>query len=205
MIRRAWLLVCLGILLGCALAAVGEARAQDTRPAPFGPCSAYVTSESVGQPHADGNWAVWFCADAYGVTPHWRAWRYDFRLKWPAAASTPAAAFDAFQALNMTTPADDPSLAGLRAAALAWAAKNAPPAPKWVVAKNGTTPTRPTYERKADGTKGDKTVILATVGEPCDCSSPLRRVISGTTTMCEARGPDAPLPAVVAVCSKAAP
>lgn len=189
--------VLLGLLFGSL------ARAQDTRPAPFGPCSAWVTSESAGQPHADGTWFVWFCSDAFSVTPHWRALRYDFKLKAPAAASTPAGVFDSFQAANMTTPAGDPSLSGLRDAALAWAAANAPPAPRWIVAKNGTTTTRPVYLRNADGTRATTALagIRATVGAPCTCADPARRVGDGTgSTYCD---PRAVTPVVVTLCTRA--
>jgi hypothetical protein len=179
------------------------ARAADCRPAIAGGSGPLYTSDSVGKPHPDGVWSVHFCVDPYVVSYQWGARRHDHRLTIPALGMTPAAAWDAFQLANMTTPPGDPSIAGLRAAAETWAKANAPAAPKWLVAKNSTRETRPTYERKPDGTLGAETVILATVGVRCHCEAAALRVIKGTTTYCEARGDGAPLPAVVAVCTRA--
>lgn len=170
-------IVVIGFLAGNAFACM---------PAPWGTGSYPVTSTNAGQPHPDGEWAYWFCYTPYKTTWEMRLRKTGAPIVIPSLKDkTPAQAFEAIEAANMTLSLDDPSLAGLKAAAFKHLDEHIPPDPLWAVAKNGTTLTRPVYVRNADGTLGavDKT-LRATVGEQCQCSEAASRVVSGTSTYC---------------------
>ena len=193
------------VLLGLLFGSLARAAA-DCRPAPFGDGSAIVSSDSVNAPHADGVWSYWRCPDAFMVRTRYELRRHEHRLQLPDVAGlTLAQAFDALIVANRDTPYEAPALAGLRAAAEAHAAAHRPPVPRWVVAKNGTTTTRPVYLRNADGTRATTALagVRATVGAPCSCADPARRVGDGTgSTYCD---PRAVTPVVVTLCARAAP
>jgi hypothetical protein len=164
-----WLIVGALLLSGNAFAC---------KPAPWGTGSYPVTSTNAGEPHADGEWAYWFCQDAFKTT-------WQMRLRKTGA---PIEAFAAIEAANITLSLDDPSLAGLKEAALTHLDSRIPPDPTWAVAKNGTTLTRPIYARNEDGTLGalDKSA-RATVSAECQCADPLQRVVSGSSVYCAFR------------------
>jgi hypothetical protein len=183
----------------------GQARADDCLPVPFG-AAPLVSSDSVDLPHADGTWAYYRCVGPFDVKTRFLLRRNDHRLQFPDFSGlSMAQAFDALLAANLDTPFDDPSLASLRAAAEAHAAAHPVPTPRWVVAKNGTTLTRPVYLRKADGTRSTTAVsgVRADVGAPCTCADPARRVGDGSgSTYCD---PRSVLPVVVTLCTKVTP
>lgn len=202
----AWRWRIAAVLVGLVLGVLTEARADECRPAPFGPGSAIVSSDSVDQPHPDGVWSYWRCADAFTVRTRVELRRHDHRLQLPDFAGlTLAQSFDALIVANRDTPYDAPTLASLRAAAEAHAAAHPVPAPRWAVAKNGTAADRPVYVRKADGTRSTTALagVRAAVGAPCTCADPARRVGDGTgSTYCD---PRAVLPVVVTLCARVAP
>jgi hypothetical protein len=202
---EAWRWRIAAVAIGCLLGVLSEA-VRACQPAPFGAGSPAVSSDSIDQPHPDGTWAYWRCVDAFSVRTHVELRRHDHKLQLPNFdGMTLAQSFDALIVANRDTHYDAPALASLRAAAEAHAAAHPVAAPKWVVAKNGTTLTRPVYPLKADGTRGTTAVagIRATVGAPCTCADPARRVGDGTaSTYCDPRDV---LPVVVTLCTKVAP
>jgi hypothetical protein len=170
-----------------ALLLAGNAFA--CKPAPWGTGSYPVTSTNAGEPHADGEWAYWFCQDAFKTTWQMRLRKTGAPIVIPSLKDkTPTEAFAAIEAANITLSLDDPSLAGLKEAALTHLDSRIPPDPTWAVAKNSTTLTRPVYARNEDGTLGalDKSV-RATVGAECQCADPLQRVVSGASVYCAFR------------------
>lgn len=199
-----WRLRLAAVAFGCLLGVVFSAHA--CQPAPFGSGSPIVSSDSEDLAHVDGVWGYYRCADPFSVRTVFLLRRNDHRLQLPNFDGlTLAQSFDALMAANIDLPLSDPSLASLRAAAEAHAAAHPVPSPKWAVAKNGATLTRPVYPLKADGTRGTTAVsgVRATVGAPCTCSDPARRVGDGiTSTYCDPRDV---LPVVVTLCTKVAP
>jgi hypothetical protein len=174
-------------LIVVALMLAGNAFA--CKPAPWGTGSYPVTSTNAGEPHADGEWAYWFCQDAFKTTWQMRLRKTGAPIVIPSLKDkTPTEAFAAIEAANITLSLDDPSLAGLKEAALTHLDSRIPPDPTWAVAKNSTTLTRPVYARNEDGTLGalDKSV-RATVGAECQCADPLQRVVSGASVYCAFR------------------
>lgn len=65
----------------------------------------------------------------------------------------------------------------------------------WRVARNGVLPTRPAYPLTATGTRSPTAAGRATVGDVCNCTSP---VVEGRSTYCAA-------PTLLAVCARPAP
>lgn len=172
------------LIIGALLLA-GNAFADECRPSPIGK-HPIVSSESVKQPHPDGTWSYWQCSDPYVVRFRVELLRHDHKPKLPDFTGlTLEQSFDALIAANRNKPYDDPSLASLRAAAEAHIAAHMPPLPKWAVAKNGTTTTRPVYGRNEDGTLGALVKgVRSPVGAECICSADGGRVVSGSSTYC---------------------
>jgi hypothetical protein len=149
---------------------------------------------------AAGAWAYWWCADYTHVTYNWRA----------APASTFTTSLIAqlqayssgkspdFAKQPTTLPANDPSLAAMNVdiAAAAKADTNKPSvlvAPTFTVAKNGTTPTRPSFAVVA-GKRSFSSTTRVAVGAPCDCLA--ISLTEGTAKYCQVA------PAFVALCTK---
>jgi hypothetical protein len=165
---------------------VGSAfAAPQCWPKPFGAGSYMVTSTAV-QPNEFGEWAYWFCPDPYRVSFVITARAKDRQLKFPATdGMSVAQTLDAIWTANVDTRLDDEKLIALEGAAVAHIEAHMPPRPKWAVAKNGTTLTRPVYARNANGTLGPLVSgVRATVGATCLCADEGLRVVSGTSTYC---------------------
>lgn len=133
-----------------------------------------------------GQWVGWWCPDGqrYGV-----AAITGYALKHPPGPhASVAAMLSAYWALNVTSPWT------LELGMLQWdmvQALEASRPPAWKVAPNGSYTTRPAYP-VVDGVIGTKEAGRATVGQPCDCSAPIKR---SAVTYCAAPGS-----ALVTVC-----
>ena len=112
------------------------------------------------------------------------------------ASPAPLATLNTVAATYPHVPLADPSVAPVWCpiANEMWAATPPPdqPAPAYVVAKNGTAPTRPAFAF-ANGARSYSSFATAPVGAACDCSI---KLIEGQLTFCQVA------PATVAVCSK---
>jgi hypothetical protein len=109
-------------------------------------------------------------------------WRYGYIPVLPSLTDIVAVGFfAAMWRANMTaTPVTDAERQTAMDARIALMAKlpPAPPTPRWLVAPNSTSTTRPAYSYTlrtlADGTKQvvlDAMTPRATVGKPCDCAA----------------------------------
>ena len=174
-------------------------------PKPFGTGSYMVTSTAVA-PEEVGEWAYWWCPDPFKVSFVITTRAKGTELKLPSATEgmTPAQMLQALWDANVTVDLLDDKVIALTGAAVFHIEAHMPARPKWVVAKNGATLTRPVYLRKADGTRSTTAVsgVRATVGAPCTCADPARRVGDGSAaTYCDPRDI---APVVVTLCTKAA-
>jgi hypothetical protein len=153
-----------------------------------------MTTSTGTTPHADGEWAYWFCPDPYKVAYVVTARHKDTQFKVPATdGMTVPQMLEAIWTANVATSLGDPKLLPLTQAAVDHLSGRLPPVPKWAVAKNGTTTTRPVYLRNENGTLGALVKdARATVGAECTCSADGGRVVSGSSTYC-AFGPEDPV------------
>jgi hypothetical protein len=172
------------VLFVAALLFAGNAFAvPQCWPKPVGTGS-YMTTSTGTTVHPDGEWAYWFCPDPYAISFVITARHKDTQFQTPNTdGMTVVQMLEAIWAANIDASLGDPRLTGLRDAAIAHLQTNKPPAPKWAVAKNGTTLTRPVYARNADGTLGPLVSgVRAPVGAECFVSSAALRVVSGSST-----------------------
>lgn len=131
----------------------------------------------------------WHCTDAAGVWHRyvvggpWTAFRPDWLAVadalWRGTEADRAAAWTQYA----TAPAIDTRLAGDVAALVALMPP--PPAEVWLVARNSTYTTRPTYP-VADGIRSTTSNGRVDVGAACDCAAV--KIVSGTTTYCGVLG-----------------
>jgi hypothetical protein len=182
---------------------VGSASAApQCWPKPFGTGSFMVTSTTV-EPNEFGEWAYWFCPDPFKVSFVITTRAKGTELRVPVTEGmTVTQTLQAIWDANVKVDLLDDKVIALTGAAVGHIEAHMPARPKWVVAKNGTTTTRPVYLRKADGTRSTSAVsgVRATVGAPCTCDDPARRVGDGTTaTYCD---PRAVTPVVVTLCTR---
>lgn len=196
---RALLLIALGLLWG----AVARAAPQ-CWPKPFGTGSYMVTSAAAA-PNSFGEWAYWFCPDPFKVSfvITTRAKGTELKLPPTTEGMTPAQILQAVWDANVAVDLNDDKVIALTGAAVFHIEAHMPARPKWIVAKNGTTTTRPVYLRNADGTRATAALsgVRATVGAPCTCADPARRVGDGTgSTYCDPRDVQ---PVVVTLCTRA--
>lgn len=127
-------------------------------------------------------WVYWWCADGTLQVSGWlhdqltseqvaasMAYTLGLNPGWPTSEAAP--------------PWSDPRMRALSDAArlMAAADRDRPPRPKWLVAKNGSAPTRPSYPF-ADGVRGKTSDGRAPVGAPCDCAR--AQAVEGSTTYC---------------------
>jgi hypothetical protein len=145
-----------------------------------------MTTSTAVAPNEFGEWAYWFCPDPFKVSFVITARAKGAELKLPATdGMTVAQSLQALWDANVSVDLNDDAVIAQTGAAMAHIESHLPPRPKWAVAKNGTTLTRPVYVRNDDGTLGavDK-ALRAPVGEQCQCSEAVSRVVSGTSTYC---------------------
>ena len=174
------------LIIGALLIAGNAFAAPQCWPKPFGTGSYMVTSTAVA-PEQVGEWAYWFCPDPYRVSFVITTRAAGVELKLPASTEgmTAAQMLQALWDANVTTDLLDDKVIALTGAAVFHIEAHMPPRPKWAVAKNGTTLTRPVYARNANGTLGSLVSgVRATVGATCLCADEGLRVVSGTSTYC---------------------
>ena len=163
-----------------------------------------MTTSTVVAPNEFGEWAYWFCPDPFKVSFVITARAKGTDLKLPATEGmTVTQTLQAMWDANISVDLNDDAVIAQTGAAMAHIEANLPPRPKWIVAKDGTKTTRPVYLRKADGTRSTTAVsgVRATIGAPCTCDDPARRVGDGTSsTYCD---PRAETPVVVTLCTRA--
>lgn len=173
---------------GCAsalLAAPAHAEQEACKPA----ATRYIHSGDL--PNGD-LWTYWWCADG---TLQWIIARPSL-----ATPANRAAALAYWSGLvdgssapaPDTPPADDVAAAWRVVWPLIAADKDRPAG--FVVARNGSSATRPAYPVDDKGVRGTKSTARATVGATCDCAT---KVVDGSTTYCGIA------PKLVAVCTKA--
>lgn len=190
---RKSLLVLLASLV-MSVAAFGQSTTKDCNPLPYG-SAATSTGYFVGST-AEGEYAVWFCKTKYAWKANYAYKLNSYRVVHPDVKGlTIAQYFQKYWDANVTWSANGPApqYAGLYAAAKAdprWAATK-PEDPLWVVARNGTSTTRPAFALALpDGAARRKTatgtiwpsVGTAPVGNHCIMTDPKFVSEEGTST-----------------------
>ena len=154
----------------------------------------------------------WYCPGPYEATFHGIACRYshgrvcyytpDPKLLLTASADTLGKAW----AEMVKSDWMGPEWVDITGQAVPTMVQGLPPPPAWIVARNGTSATRPAYPftpipgakpNATNGTRGTSSSGTAAVGSACDCV--MSRVVSSTSSYCGVL----PTPATrVALCTK---
>ena len=156
----------------------------------------------------EGEWAYWYCLQTVTTPFDWEvvvmANAAGTKLTWPALDGlTTQQSLEAVWKANVSLSCTDPSIKTLCTAAQSDAKLNKPSAPLYLVAKNGTTTTRPMYAyMPASGSVPPAVgaVIVgsrAAVGSVCDCAT--RGLLSSGNAYCML---NKGMPSELTVCTK---
>jgi len=159
---------------------------------------------AVLEPNAAGVAVAWWCPGTFTPTLALYAVRWDAltdpmrsQLSALPGATSPAAAIEQMRIAHATTPLSDDALRAIWEPARARILASRPADTVWLVARNGTTLTRPSYP-VTDGVRSTiASAVRATVDMTCGCMR--LRVVEGTSTYCAFDGASA----LVALCTRA--
>lgn len=162
------------------------------------------TTGKHGDDDSGHRWAGWHYLDANGF--EWRTFigvlRRDkvLQLSAPRTGENPADYYNRMWSANAQLPCTDTAISSICDTARAEMAKTpAPPDPVFVVAKNGTSTTRPMYALNVDAnTVGAQISKRAPVGARCECT--VSGVRKGSTAYCPVWIGNTMLAAELAVC-----